>query len=93
VSGADLLHLVQMAKADVKERFYYNGAVYRGQMEKELRQGKGVMTWLDGATYDGMWHNDMANGKGKFTHTNGDLYEGTAYITINNRVNRRVEER
>ena len=55
-----------------------NGAVYKGQWNKEtrMREGKGTQIWRDGAKYSGYWKADKAHGKGRLIHPDGDVYEG-----------------
>lgn len=53
-----------------------NGAVYSGQMQGQVRQGKGTQKWPDGSVYTGDWKDDKACGQGKLAHADGDVYEG-----------------
>ena len=53
-----------------------NGAVYKGYLDSDVREGPGIQIWPNGDKYEGEWRQDMANGQGKFWHVDGDLYEG-----------------
>jgi len=52
-----------------------NGAIYKGYIINNFRNGYGIVTWKDGTTFAGYWVDDKANGKGKFIHCNGDIFE------------------
>lgn len=55
-----------------------NGARYEGEWNEatNMRDGRGVQTWVDGSLYEGFWKNDKANGQGRLIHADGDVYEG-----------------
>lgn len=53
-----------------------NGAIYRGQMKNNKREGRGTQKWIDGSEYEGEWKDDKACGKGRLRHADGDVYEG-----------------
>lgn len=76
-SGRDQSNLKIQRNAD--NTFTYtldNGAVYRGQMNGNKREGRGTQKWADGNVYEGEWKDDRACGKGKLVHANGDVYDG-----------------
>jgi len=49
-----------------------------------MKNGKGVVTFVNGDKYEGIWIDDKSQGPGKYitghigilTHSNGDKYEG-----------------
>lgn len=43
-----------------------NGILYKGDMVKEKREGKGHQEWPDGRTYDGDFSDDLLNGFGVY---------------------------
>lgn len=57
-----------------------NGSKYEGEWLKtsgeEVRDGRGVLIWLDGSRYEGYWRDNQANGRGRLIHADGDVYEG-----------------
>ena len=49
---------------------------YVGDLQNELPDGKGIMTYEDGSTYDGEWKEGQRYGKGTLTYEDGAKYEG-----------------
>jgi hypothetical protein len=51
---------------------------------KNIKQGKGKLTWPNGSIFIGWFENDLKNGKGRYIYaaadfkdkSNGDYYEG-----------------
>lgn len=41
-----------------------------------IREGKGIMTWIDGSVYNGWWKNNMRFGHGRLIEASGDAYQG-----------------
>jgi len=52
-----------------------NGAKYVGELDN-VKNGWGIMTWMDGNRYEGHWKNDKREGKGTLIWANGTKYEG-----------------
>ncbi len=53
-----------------------DGAVYQGEMQGELRHGRGVSQNPDGSWYDGGYKQDKRHGTGVFRSAAGDYYAG-----------------
>ena len=57
-----------------------NGAIYTGQWRKSkdesVREGRGMLVWLDGTLYEGYFKNDKASMYGRLLHKDGELYQG-----------------
>lgn len=50
--------------------------MYDGEWVQNIREGFGVLKWVDGTVYKGYWKGDLREGKGAFTDVNGDTREG-----------------
>ena len=64
---------------DKQGRFIFHfagGEVFEGNLENDLKNGYGKMTWSSGDVYEGNYENGVINGYGKMTWSNGDVYEG-----------------
>ena len=55
-----------------KTKIYGNGKYY-GEIRNDIREGKGIMYYIDGDRYEGKWKNDKAEGKGIYFYNNGDI--------------------
>ncbi len=42
------------------------GQTYQGALKKNMRHGKGVLTWPDGRRYEGEFKNNQQHGKGRY---------------------------
>ena len=49
---------------------------YVGDLNNELPDGKGTMTYEDGSKYDGEWKEGKRYGKGTLIYEDGSKYEG-----------------
>lgn len=49
---------------------------YKGWINVDGRNGKGVRSWADGDVYDGEWKDDKMHGKGERRYANGEVYDG-----------------
>ena len=58
--------------------FYYKAeeVVFIGQMNGDMRQGRGYMIYSDGNLYEGYFDQDTANIRGRLIFFDGDFYEG-----------------
>lgn len=36
--------------------YYKSGDKYEGEFKHDLREGKGIMTWINGEIYNGTWY-------------------------------------
>lgn len=62
----------------------WNGKLYlsgwksqiRGQWQKDLKHGSGILTYPSGKKYVGEFLNDLRHGKGTLIFPNGEKYEG-----------------
>ena len=59
----------------IKEIKYQNGDEYKGYINNDKKEGKGIMKLSNGVEYDGIWNNDIFI-YGKITYANQDIYEG-----------------
>ncbi|MCH1548312.1 MAG: retroviral-like aspartic protease family protein [Flavobacteriaceae bacterium] len=55
---------------------FNNGVTFEGNFKKDVKEGKGKITFIDGSFYNGEWINDKREGLGVFMKPNGDAYEG-----------------
>ena len=55
-----------------------NNSLYYGEfdIEKNMKEGRGILIYSDGAKYSGYFKNNMQNIKGTMHHVDGDIYEG-----------------
>jgi hypothetical protein len=51
-------------------------SVYVGQMNSDVREGKGIQFFQDGSYYEGYFVNDSANRKGRLIFCDGDMFIG-----------------
>jgi hypothetical protein len=54
---------------------YYNGDVYEGSFENDMKNGYGLYTFSNGCKFEGQFRNDRKV-TGTFTYANGDKYVG-----------------
>lgn len=45
--------------------------LYEGEFEKDLKHGKGILTFENGERYEGSFSNDKINGQGVFKSKGG----------------------
>ncbi len=68
----------RVAKLGPNAKRFDNGDIYDGEIQDELRHGKGVMIYADGSNYNGEWTNDLRHGLGSFTaDDSAENYEGS----------------
>jgi hypothetical protein len=60
----------------MKTKKFKNGVLFKGEIVKEKRHGKGEQVWPDGRTYDGDWNNDTMHGRGTYKWPEGRQYYG-----------------
>eukprot|EP01080_Neovahlkampfia_damariscottae_P005949 gene5949-9778_t len=68
----------------MKTKKYKNGVIFKGEITKDKRHGKGEQVWPDGRTYDGDWKDDTMHGRGTYKWPEGRQYYGdflTDYMT------------
>ena len=68
----------------MKTKKYKNGVIFKGEVNKDKRHGKGEQVWPDGRTYDGDWKDDTMHGRGTYKWPEGRQYYGdflTDYMT------------
>ena len=53
-----------------------NGAIYEGEFDNDMLNGKGLYIFPDGKKYNGDWKNNKMDGTGEFTWPNGRIYIG-----------------
>ncbi len=53
---------------------FYNGNIYEGNWNKDIKYGEGVLTTREKVVYKGRWNNK--HGSGTIKYPNGDIYEG-----------------
>lgn len=60
------------------EQVIENQGKYDGEwlVGKDVRHGKGVLTWIDGSIYEGWFKHGKACEKGRMIHSGGEVYEG-----------------
>jgi len=51
-------------------------AQYDGEWVDDVKEGYGVLTYVNGERYEGYWKADKAHGKGTLTYSTGDRYIG-----------------
>ena len=56
--------------------FHPPGNKYDGEWVDDVKEGYGVLTYVNGERYEGYWKNDKAHGKGTLTYSQGDRYIG-----------------
>ena len=56
--------------------FHPPGNKYDGEWVDDVKEGYGVLTYVNGERYEGYWRNDKAHGKGTLTYSQGDRYIG-----------------
>ena len=58
--------------------FENNKDIYSGEynIEKNIKEGRGILLSINGTKYYGYFKNDKKNIKGKLIHYEGDIYEG-----------------
>ena len=58
--------------------YYYKAeeAVFAGQMNKGIREGRGFLSYADGSLYEGYFERDTTNICGRVIFDNGDVFEG-----------------
>ena len=49
---------------------------YEGEWMEDVKEGHGVLTYVNGEKYEGYWKSDKAHGKGTLTYAQGDKYTG-----------------
>jgi hypothetical protein len=49
---------------------------YEGTFVYGLKEGHGIMQYINGNVYNGQWKNDTLHGNGVFKFINGNTYEG-----------------
>ena len=47
-----------------------------GQIEAEMREGRGIYNWNSKDKYEGEFKEDVIEGRGTYTWANGDKYVG-----------------
>ena len=57
--------------------FYADGAVFKGEVFRGKRQGKGEIQYANGDRYVGDFFEDLSDGEGKYYYSNGQRYEGS----------------
>ena len=53
-----------------------NGALYEGEFDNDMLNGRGTYTFPDGKKYNGQWKNNKMDGHGRFEWPDGRVYEG-----------------
>lgn len=55
---------------------YENGDKYDGEVQAEMKHGRGILHYKNGGKYDGQWVDDKRHGHGENTWANEDRYVG-----------------
>ena len=55
-------------KGEIK---YFNGEIYKGESNNDMRNGYGKMKYNTDDIYEGYWKNDIKEGNGKLIYKNG----------------------
>lgn len=67
---------------DVDNQYYgpqlliEESSIYVGQMNHDIREGRGIQFFQDGSFYEGYFINDSGNRKGRQIFCDGDMYTG-----------------
>lgn len=56
---------------------YPDGSTYKGELENNKKNGKGVLNLFNGDVYTGHWKDDGIYGQGTYTKSNGDVFKGS----------------
>lgn len=56
---------------------YPDGSTYKGELENNKKNGKGVLNLSNGDVYTGHWKDDGIYGQGTYTKSNGDVFKGS----------------
>lgn len=56
---------------------YPDGSTYKGDLENNKKNGKGVLYLSNGDVYTGHWKDDGIYGQGTYTKSNGDVFKGS----------------
>ena len=56
---------------------YPDGSTYKGELENNKKNGKGVLNLSNGDVYTGYWKDDGIYGQGTYTKSNGDVFKGS----------------
>ena len=62
---------------EYKSITYPDGSTYKGELENNKKNGKGVLNLSNGDVYTGHWKDDGIYGQGTYTKSNGDVFKGS----------------
>ena len=68
-----------LANGDIFQGITNNIYIYIyiiGKWENNMKEGYGVMEWINKQMYEGMWKKNNFNGHGKLTYKNGNIFVG-----------------
>ena len=65
------------AKKNTEKITKFPDGTYVGDLVKNIRDGKGTMTYNNGNKYVGQWKNNKRHGDGKLTNNANDIWTGT----------------
>lgn len=53
-----------------------NGDIFKGEFRNGIKEGRGIMKYMDGTTLEGIWSKDIMNGHCSLTKKDGSMYSG-----------------
>lgn len=67
---------IRKMRRNIKLKTYVDGSKYEGEIQNDIRSGKGIYYYANGDKYLGDWKQDKFDGRGVYIFSNNERYEG-----------------